>query len=711
MLVAAAILVSAWALTDGRFRDAEGFLAGLAAFPLAASVALIILGLAWWAGLPRSGAWISLALIGQAAALQLIDAGPTVRYQHYAAIGTLFSPGRMPFIFILVVQAVLCVIGLASMRPGLGNWIRTNFSGWRLSLVSIAFVFSAATFSRSLPDYALELSLAAAIQLMGCISVVMAALSIPPAALQSFWRRAALILGDETFGPNPSPGRPDRFALLPAIIVAAVASFFSVMVYERHAHIPDEVSYLLNAKYFAAGMLSMAPPPVPAAFDIDLMQITSGRWYSPMPPGWPVMLSLGVRLGVGWLVNPLLAGLNVILAYLFLREIYPTRVARLALLLLSASPWYLYMGMNFMTHMLSLTAALGAALAVARLLRTGRLAWAWIGGVAIGALSLVRPLEGLVMAVLLGIWSLTSRTSRRPRLNTALLAAASIAVAALTLPYNRALTGNMFESPLSLYATTHYGPGTNDLGFGSNRGWGWTGLDPFQGHDVVDAAINTGFNIFAVNVELFGWASGSLLFILLLASWKPRSPDHLMVAAILGVVLAHGLYWFSGGPDFGARYWFLTIVPLVALTARAINEHGPPGTPDAATVPVWRARALATAFILSMISLTTFVPWRAVDKYHHYRRMRPDVRELARSHSFGRSLVLIEGKRHPDFAGAAVYNPVNLDADAPIYAWARSPSVAAEARAAFPGRPVWVLRGPTVTGRGYEVAAAPPRRP
>nr|MBA3727442.1 hypothetical protein [Armatimonadota bacterium] len=177
-------------------------------------------------------------------------------------------------------------------------------------------------------------------------------------------------------------------------------------------------------------------------------------------------------------------------------------------------------------------------------------------------------------------------------------------------------------------------------------------------------------------------------------------------AAIIGIVGFLSLYWFSGGPDFGARYWFLMIVPLAALTARGIEVAGSADTRGAG-FPVGTARSLGVAAILSAMSLVTFVPWRATDKYHHYRGMRPDVRNLATQLSFGRSLVLIEGKRHPDFASAAAYETPGLAADAPVYAWARSPQIAAEATAAFPGRPVWVLAGPSITGAGYQVIRRP----
>jgi hypothetical protein len=30
-------------------------------------------------------------------------------------------------------------------------------------------------------------------------------------------------------------------------------------------------------------------------------------------------------------------------------------------------------------------------------------------------------------------------------------------------------------------------------------------------------------------------------------------------------------FWYHGGPDFGARYWFLCIIPLIALTGRGVE--------------------------------------------------------------------------------------------------------------------------------------------
>ena len=62
---------------------------------------------------------------------------------------------------------------------------------------------------------------------------------------------------------------------------------------------------------------------------------------------------------------------------------------------------------------------------------------------------------------------------------------------------------------------------------------------------------------------------------------------------------------------------------------------------------------------------------------------------------------------HPDYQSAWVYNPLDPQADAPIYAWDKNPLVRAQVLQAYPDRPVWIVNGPTVTRAGYQVLAGP----
>ncbi|MGI9079037.1 MAG: ArnT family glycosyltransferase [Gemmatimonadaceae bacterium] len=664
-------------------------------------------------GMGSAIGWWALAMIGEIARLQLVDAGPLVGYQHYKKAGELFAEAPVAAT-IVVMQGVLAIAGIARMGLRIGEWLGTAYPGWRAAAVAaLSFAF-AATLSKSPAVFATELLLASLIQGIALATIVLAAAALPANTLNALTERVRRLLPEN----QDNASGIDRFALMTAAWVVLVCALFAFLSYERHPHVPDEVSYLYQARYFAHGLIAMAAPPVRAAFDLDLMMYEPSRWYSPVPPGWPAVLSLGVLGGVAWLVNPILNGANVLLAYLLLSDVYGRRTARWAGILIATSPWFVFMGMNFMTHTFSLACTLLAAISTARLRRGGSLWWAVLGGAAIGVVSIVRPLEGLAVAMLLGFWALAARGKRFRFAPVAVLAAGSTIVGAAVLPYNKVMTGSSTTFPIMAYADATYGEGVNDLGFGANRGIGWPGLDPFPGHGPADVVINAALNAFQLNVELLGWSIGSLLVIgLLLFSRRVLRQDWWMLAAIAVVAGLHSFYWFSGGPDFGARYWYLVIVPCIALAARGIetlegllgSRVGAPTTtsPGAPHAGPRDYRVTLGALGLCAISVAAFMPWRAVDKYYHYRRMEPGVEWLARRHGFGESLVLVRGRRHPDYMSAGIYNPLDLRAAMPVYAWDKDESVRGAALRAYANRPVWIIDGPSVTGDGFRVAAGP----
>jgi hypothetical protein len=717
---AAAVLVAAVlfaaALLHPAFRHAEGHLAGAAALPFALAAAVLLAGLAQSTAWAATARWFALALAGQAATLQLIAAGNTIGHQHYRSPAELLSAAYAPALLLIAVQTMLV---LAVVPGRLRQWSWPAAAPWRWMLALGVFTLSSAALSASPAVYGAELLLAAALQALALATIVLALAALPAAGVARLGARF-----DTLLGPHESAARPgglDAFAVAAAAAVLAVCAGLAWFSYQAHPHVPDEVVYLYHARYFAEGMLTMPLPPVREAFELDLMTYEATRWYSPVPPGWPAALAVGAYFGVPWLVNPVLNAVNVLLAYVLLREIYDLRTTRVALLLLCASPWFLFMGMNLMTHTFTLTCGLGAAAAVARLRRGASMAWVLPGGLAIGVMGIIRPLEGLTAAVLLGFWLLGPLPWRGTAIGrVAALAALSVAAGAMTLPYNAHLTGDPLTFPLMAYTDVLYGEGVNALGFGANRGIAWPGLDPFPGHGLRDVVVNTILNTHSVNVELSGWATGSLLgIVLLVLAGRLSRADRWMLLVIAAIIGVHSLYWFSGGPDFGARYWYLILVPCIALTARAVvlaadwlAAGAAPAAPTAPTAPAalaadLRTRLLAGSLLLSALAIIAFVPWRATDKYFHYRLMRPDVRSLAAEHEFGRSLVLVRGRRHPDYASAAVYNPLDLHADAPVYIWDRDPEITQAALRAYADRPVWIVDGPSITGAAYRVADGP----
>lgn len=701
LLLMLAAAIATVGILSARWHGPAGVIPAGSLWQLTVAAATAVLAAAWAGPFRRAAGWLALLLVGQATTLQLSQAGPNLHYQHFAPIDRWGRLSTWILAAVLAGQAALVIRGLFLHRKRLVEAFRP-FAGWRGVALLGVVVLTSATLSRAPLAYALELILAGAVAVLMCGTVVLVALSWPETPPE-WWLRLERwwLTGSRSDRPGADP-----IAWGAVVWSTLTAAALNVLSYQRHPHIPDEIVYLLQARYFAAGKWFLQPPPVAAAFDVDLMTLEPSRWYAPVPPGWSAFLSLGVRAGLVDLVNPLLTGVAVYLAYRLIRRLYGRGTARISVLLLAASPWLLFMGMSYMTHQLALVCALGAALAVSRWRDGGRAGWLLPGGIGIGLVSLNRPLEGLALALLLGLWVLATpaRSWLWRAIGGGMLAGATALTAAVTLPYNAFFTGNPWYFPVMAYTDRLYGKGSNALGFGPNRGLGWTGLDPFPGHNLRDALINANLNTFMVNVDLLGWATGSLVVLAaLVVGLRKRREDWWMIAVGVVVVGLHSLYYFSGGPDLGARYWYLLSVPAVILTARGLEELA--CLPGIGADGSRRVAGAGLALVLGAVLV--FLPWRAVDKYYHYRGMRPDLRTLVHDPRFADALVLVQGNRHTDWASAVVYDPLDLAGAEPVFAWDRSAEVRQEVLRAFPDRSVWLVAGPSVTGGRYRVIEGP----
>ena len=256
-----------------------------------------------------------------------------------------------------------------------------------------------------------------------------------------------------------------------------------------------------------------------------------------------------------------------------------------------------------------------------------------------------------------------------------------------------------------------YYPGADRLGFGKEVGaYGWRQLDPLPGHGPIDVVINAHMNFYMSNFELFGRGFGSVGFVALLLLWRRTlRQDWLFVLIIAAVIGGHSLFWFSGGPDFGARYWYQTLIPLVVLTARGIQEVRSRWVErGGAHSGALRIGAFVAA--ASVVALFTFIPWRSLEKYPNYRGMNADLARLAQEYNFGHSLVLVQEQEPVDYARALVLNPPTLDSAGTIYARDLGPESRANLMQQVPDREVWVVRA-TTPGGPYAIVAGPSTSP
>lgn len=652
--------------------------------------------------------WIVLVVAANVLRLLLIDAGTRLHFEHLRAASAL-SRGEVAVADWIGIAAfgVLGVVVWSQLRAELPHALRAMRH--RMGVSGTVAVLAVLVGTVALPSaHPVEFGTDVVVAMVFRLTLIgltwLAVRDLPDGWSDRIRRLWHDVLEHDTTSLAPWVRQLPFWCAAFSVIASGLLAYFA---YERVPHIPDEVAYLFQARYFATGALTAPAPPVPAGFEVFLITCESGRCLSPFPPGWPAFLAVGVLLHAAWLVNPVLGACNVLLTFAFARELWGLRVARLAALLLSVSPWHLLMSMSFMSHTSSLLVALVAAYAVARAHRTGRSVYCVLGGVAIGWSSLSRPLEAMVLVAILGTAALFIRGTRWRLAPVIVLGACTAMVAALNAVYNQRLTGDVRVFPVTQYMDAAFGKGMNDLGFGANRNIRLDGLDPFPGHGLRDVIVNTQIGLSQLQTELFGWGVGSLwLALLLVVTRRARGHDHWLLAWIATVIALQSLYWYSGGPDFGARYWYTVIVPLVILSARGLLELEADAPAATSRLP-W----ITSSALMAIAAITLFVPWRAIDKYHGFRTLQHGMRDLLASRDFGRSVLLVRGNERPDYASALNFTPIDPNADAPLIYWAKDDATEVALREAYADRPVFIVEGPSRTGDSYRVVESSMPRP
>lgn len=463
--------------------------------------------------------------------------------------------------------------------------------------------------------------------------------------------------------------------LLLAAISFWLASWGAERIFEYLPHVEDEVAFVFQAKLIAAGEIIGRAPEYPQFFRIPFVVVRDGDWFGKYPPGWPIVLSLGVLIGQTWIVNALGAAVAVFLTGWIGRRRYSSVAGLLAAGLLVASPFFFLQSSSLMSHVSSLVWAMLALLCYLHW-RDNRTWLAAVGvGFSIGFLFLSRPLTGvgigLPLAVLLLVDILRRRSIRGP-----LIMAATFAPFLLGfLAYNQATTGDPFTSAYVL--VWEY----DKIGFGPDVGR--------FGHDFGRALHNLKLNSDELSELLFGWPYRlSLLPVLLAAvvavvravqSLLSRGADRLsdehrldllLAAMAISLIGVHFAYWAAGNM-YGPRYYFEAIGALALLGARGIILIVR-GLAQFVQAEIRPARPLAIGIVaIALVLLTGYsasvsTP-EQIDRYHGWYGITDQRLKDIESHDLKNALVFVPRENWEAYAPFFVQNSPDLDGNV-IYA-------------------------------------------
>lgn len=438
----------------------------------------------------------------------------------------------------------------------------------------------------------------------------------------------------------PETGEPGvagtPFLLGAALVAAGLYAVIAHVVFSARPLLIDEIVQVLQARWYAEGMLSVPTPPLREFFSILHLVDLGDFVYSQFPAGGPAMLALGSLLGAEWIVGPLAGAACIVLFGLLLRHLAPEATQgwhRGAVVLFAVAPFGVFIFGSHMNHATTLAWLLAACVALGRATESqdAHPAWGLVTGLALGIAATIRPVDAAAFALSAAAWLLWRARGSRRALVSFLLSGLGVALPLAALfCVNARTTGSPFLFGYDLLWGAGHG-----LGFHQSP-WGPLHT-PARGIELVS------LNLTRLSVYLFETPFPALLPAAI-ALWFARTlrpMDRYLLGASGLVVTGYWAYWHDGF-YLGPRFMVPLLPVLVLWSARfplAMRDAMRGRLPR--TVPV--AAALSATVLAGVAyAMVTLVMVRIPQYQNSMTSIRVDVATSARAAGVEDALVLVK---------------------------------------------------------------------
>ena len=366
-------------------------------------------------------------------------------------------------------------------------------------------------------------------------------------------------------------------------------------------HSVDEIAQRWQATILLHGAAWVPADTRPDLFSVLNVVDLGGRWYSQFPPGGPLLLAIGVAVGIPALPNALATGATAALLHRWARGA-GEGTARLAAALVALSPFVLFMGGSQQNHPPAMALAMAAIVLTSRWEQRAPSARTDLAhglglGLAVGILATIRPLDAVIVAVVVATIVVTRAlrgtggTTRVLRLGAGVVLGGLLPLA-LLLIFNTATTGH----PLRFGYDVLWGQG-HGLGFHES---------PYgELHTPARGLAFAARTLTRLDLYLLEWPLPPLLFLGALGALAPRLTRHDRIAALTLLVTlgAYAAYWHDGF-FLGPRFAFIAVPATLYLVARGVATIAGIGQSATTPSPGWR---FATVLVAGSLLLSVVV--------------------------------------------------------------------------------------------------------
>lgn len=352
-----------------------------------------------------------------------------------------------------------------------------------------------------------------------------------------------------TFFGTQAKFNPWIFRIL--LSVGFLASFSWFFYLNQHfiegiPHVGDAISYLMQGKFLAEGKVCGVPKIPPELFDFfkgwGPLLFNNGRWCGYYPFGHPLMLALGVLIGIPGIIPPLVASLSLLFIFLIGRKVGNWKIGIFAWVITFVSPFFQMNAASFMSHNTAVFYEIvGFYFLITAVMDRKRL-YFFASGVFLGLLFNTRPLTAIGIAAPILVYLLLSKVKFSDML---LFFISCFQFSSIYFLYNYLSFGTLWKTPylqnnLFLFAK---------------------GNTPLTNYSLI---ILTHLITFLTVFQGWPFVFSLFLFFFSIMAKKTKEIVFFFLSTI-GIVLIWG---FSDGGTYsityGPRYWF-EIIPFISL--------------------------------------------------------------------------------------------------------------------------------------------------
>jgi hypothetical protein len=390
---------------------------------------------------------------------------------------------------------------------------------------------------------------------------------------------------------------------LAAVVVALVVQRF---VYPAFSWNRDEVTYLWQVDGLSAGRVLLPDGGAPQFFWPWLAGHTGSFFFAQYTVGWPiVILAVETVFGSPLLSLPFGTALAVCGAYAFAHELTKDRsLSLLTGVLMLASPFVVIQSGTYLGYLFSLGLGLFFGTALLAGLRRDSNALLFVAGVLLGWLFLTRPLDAILWAAPFGLYAVIVHWRRWHLLvgGAVVVAAGFVPFLVVTLLYNRHVSGNPLEFPLTAKDPL------DTFGFGLRRLMPGAETFSYTGRVAIDSTID---NFRELPRFLFGGLVG--VAAAAVGLWLRRRDRSTVALVFLALAFPLGYFVFWGNL-LSTKYSYLTspvyyvplYFPLCVLIATTL-------------LAAWRNLRVTAVVLCALLVLVTLPS--LVDQIHVNHRI------------------------------------------------------------------------------------------